>query len=77
MADLRRSKDRALRCILEYKDDFVDVHLPEHVAARFRQVILDEINRLYRDAAESQGTGWEFNDLYMERLDQILEAVRG
>ena len=79
MADLERARKRAIACILEYKESFADVHLPEQVAAKLRQVIVNEVNRLHDTAAEAAEPDdtWIHNDLFYEKLEQIYAVVVG
>ena len=78
MSELTAARDRTLAVILRYKDDFADVHLPDNVSARLRQIILEEVNRFY-DAAQNlvddAQPGYVLNELYFEKIQEIHAAV--
>jgi hypothetical protein len=76
---LARKRDRTLAVILGVKERECDPYLPDRERAKLRKVILDQVNELCvfaGDLLESLGQGSVFNEIYLEKLDAIYEAVR-
>lgn len=75
---LRRRKDRACAIALAALDA---ERIDPDVHARLRKVILDQLNDFYNaslDIVSSVDSGTVvLNDIYLERLDEIHDAVVG
>lgn len=78
---LRRRRDRSIAVILGVKERECDQHLPKDAQQRLRKVILDQINDLcdiMHDVAASLDTGEvTLNEVYLDRIDQIHQALIG
>lgn len=73
---LKRRRDRAIATVLSFKEREVDIHLPPEVAQKLRKEILDQINDvcdLALDLLSPEDVIW--NELFMQRLDEIHDAV--
>lgn len=70
---LGRRRDRAIATLLGFKEKECDQYLPPDVQARLRKEILDQVNELVDTAFDLLGSG--MNQVYMDRLDEIYEAV--
>lgn len=61
-----RQVRRAIRAIMEWKEDVLDPHLPPDVSTDFRKGVIDELNELgavVAHIAESAAAGYELNEL--------------
>ena len=84
-ADLiNRRRDRAIAAILGVKEREADPHLPREAARILRKVVLDQLNDfaslvgdLLTAVAEAPGDGLVVNDLWLEQIAQIHEAIVG
>jgi hypothetical protein len=76
---LRRRKDRACAIILSVKEREVDPFLESQTSEKLRKVVLDQVNEFYevvRDVVAALEDGSvEFNELWLDRLGEIYEAV--
>ena len=73
-AFLGKRRDRAIATLLSFKERECDQYLPPDVSAKLRKEILDQINELVDMAFDLLGS--DVNQLYLDRLDEILERVR-
>ncbi len=79
LADLldRRCK-RSIAIILGVKEREADFLLPNDVKQKLRKVVIDQLNEfcsLATDILESASDGIVFNELYLQKLDEIHDAV--
>jgi hypothetical protein len=76
---IRRRKDRACAIILSVKERDVDPHLEAAVSDKLRKVVLDQLNEFHdvvRDVIAALEDGSVvFNDLWLQRMEEIYEAV--
>jgi hypothetical protein len=72
---LGRRRDRAIATLLGYKERECDKYLPQDVSARLRKEILDEINELVDTAFDLIGSSGGWNQIYLDKIDEIHEAV--
>lgn len=82
---LGKRRDRAIAIILRAKEVECDRHLPPPASAKLRKVVLDQLNevtdfaldllRSYAEAAEAPGHQVAINELFLQRLVEIHEAV--
>ncbi len=75
---LTRRKNRAAAIILGVKDDECDYYLPEEVSKQLRKTILDQMNDFYDvcvDVVESLDGSVIINDLWIEKIDEIHDAI--
>lgn len=70
---LERRTRRIIKQLLCFKEEVVDIHLPEQVQAELRERILDSLNELCNLATDLMSPN--VNDLYIEKLDQILDRI--
>lgn len=73
----RRCK-RSIAIILNVKEREADFLLPDEVQRKLRKVIIDQINEfcsLATDILESASRGVVFNELWLEKLEEIHSAV--
>ena len=68
---------RAIRHILDFKDNNVDRYLPPGVGDSLRSMILNELNRVVQVALNECQSGVVLNDEYLERLTAIYDKVCG
>jgi hypothetical protein len=80
---LNKRRDRALAIILRTKEQETDRYVPMDQSMRLRKVILDQVNA-FADFATDVLTSFEsgqsevvLNDLWLDKLDAIYEAVVG
>jgi hypothetical protein len=69
---------RSIAIILGVKEREADFMLPDDVQRKLRKVIIDQLNdfcSLATDILESASQGVVFNDLWLQKLDAIHEAV--
>jgi hypothetical protein len=69
-----RQRDRAIAAILDYKERECDRYLPEEVQKMLRKIVLDHVNDLTNFCLDLLD-GAMVNDLYLEKLDKILERI--
>jgi hypothetical protein len=79
---LERKKNRCIRTILGNKERDIDPHIDEETSARFRKVVLDEINGLIefvKDVIVSAPEGQHVvvNDLYLQKIDDLHRHILG
>lgn len=74
-AFLGKRRDRAIATILGFKERECDEYLPDAVAARLRKEILDQVNELIDTAFDLLGSGVGINQIYLDRIDEIHDAV--
>lgn len=76
---LAKRRDRAAAIILGVKERECDRHLPDHVKAKLRKVVLDQLNEFYDlclDLMRSLDTGEVvLNELYLRKIDEMHQAV--
>lgn len=75
---LERRCRRAIAIVLSAKERDIDAYLPNEVQTKFRKVILDQFNdltALATDLLESAAQGSIYNELWLERIEAIHEAV--
>lgn len=76
---LAKRRDKAIAVILSCKERECDGYLPVEVQARLRKVVLDQLNDLTDLAVDllgsSDGKGMIINELFLEKLDAVYEAV--
>ena len=72
---LGKRRDRTIATLLGHKERELDQYLPAEVAAKFRKEILDQVNDLVDTAFDLLGSG--MNQEYLDRIDEIYEAVIG
>lgn len=72
---LERRKNRTIKELLSFKESVVDPFLPLDVSVALRKEILDAINSLCGFVEDMMAPN--VNDLYIEKLDKILDVVSG
>ena len=78
---LKRRRDRSIAIILTFKERECDEHLPDRTSKALRKIILDQFNEfcdVLQDIAASLDTGdVTLNEVYLERIDEIHQALLG
>lgn len=75
---IAKRRDKAIAVILRAKEDECDEYLPSDVGVRFRKIILDQINEFHEMTLEIfkfSSSSRVNNDLYLEKLDEILDRL--
>lgn len=74
-----RRVSQTLRVILREKDRAVDPHVPASVAARFRRVVMDEVNAFADDVRavldRAQPDNVLVNGYALDRIDERRQAL--
>lgn len=73
---LQKRCDRAIAIILSFKDQQCDPYLPPDVSKKLRQVVLDNVYDVCDLALDMVSDDIEFNEVFWERMEHILEASR-
>lgn len=80
---LNKRRDRAIAIILRTKEQEVDRYVPMDQSMKMRKVVLDQVNA-FADFATDVLTSYEegqagviLNDFWLDKLDQIYDAVVG
>ena len=78
---LAKRRDRAISIVLGVKEREADQYLPDHVKAKLRKVVLDQMNDLtdmLLDIARSLDNGdVVLNEIYLEKIDRMHAALIG
>ncbi len=79
---LSKRRDRAIAIILRCKEQEIDRFIPMDESMKLRKVILDQVNSFADLATDlinslSDNSDVVLNDLWLEKLDDIYEAVVG
>ena len=75
---LEKRCKRSIAITLSLKEREVDFFLPYEVQQKFRKVIIDQFNEfssLATDILESASRGVVFNQIWLDKIDEIHEAV--
>lgn len=70
---LGKRRDRAIAIILSYKERECDYYLPDNVSRELRKVVLDQINDICDLAMDLMNDDIDFNEEFLNKLDEILE----
>lgn len=71
---LGKRRDRAIAIILSYKERECDDYLPDYVSRELRKVVLDQINDICDLAMDLMNDDIDFNEEFLNKLDELLEA---
>lgn len=77
---LARRRDRTIAILLRAKENECDQYLPPEVSSRLRKLILDQVNEFYQLATDLAGQdrgGVVLNELYLQKLNELHEAIVG
>lgn len=79
---LNKRRDRAIAIILRTKEQEIDRFVPMDQSMKMRKVVLDQVNAFADLATDlisslSDNSDVVLNDLWLEKLDEIYEAIVG
>lgn len=77
---LNKRRDRVIAIILGVKERECDEYLPPEVSAKLRKVVLDQVNELCdlaSDLLRSEPEATVVNEIFLQKLEEIHEAVVG
>lgn len=80
---LAKRRDRCIAVILGVKESECDEYLPPEAKAALRKVVLDTVNDYFdlcldlMRSLETEEPGFVVNELYLQMIDDIHEAVVG
>lgn len=78
-SSLTKRKDRAIATLLGFKERELDKHLSAEASSKFRKILLDQMNEYHEvaiDMIRSLEGGDVMNELYLQKLDEILSEVK-
>lgn len=71
---LGKRRDRAIATILSFKEDNCDEFLPDDISDDLRYIILSQINDVCDFAFDLLNDDIDFNEHFLNRLDEIVNG---
>lgn len=69
-----KKRDRCIATILSFKEEELDVYIPDDLSVEFRKIVLDSVNDVCNLAIDLLEESSVVNELFLDRIDEIVNG---